>query len=125
MIIRRNYRACLDKAGLEEDMEAAIKSAIARDKERVSEAVTEHRCLTVAMYQHENMLFLYMEALEKDLEPAALFPELSKLLLPWPQKDGPEYWTRMYEIFIMIFQQMRHIGQGKGIRREEAELLIY
>jgi hypothetical protein len=99
MIIRRNYRACLDKAGLEEDMEAAIKSAIARDKERVSEAVTEHRCLTVAMYQHENMLFLYMEALEKDLEPAALFPELSKLLLPWPQKDGPEYWTRMYEIF--------------------------
>ena len=52
MIIRRNYRACLDKAGLEEDMEEAIKSAIARDKERVSEAVTEHRCLTVAMYQH-------------------------------------------------------------------------
>ena len=99
MIIRRNYRACLDKAGLEKDMEAAIKSAIARDKERVSEAVTEHRCLTVAMYQHENMLFLYMEALEKDLEPAALFPELSKLLLPWPQKDGLKYWARMYEIF--------------------------
>ena len=78
MIIRRNYRACLDKAGLEEDMEEAIKSAIARDKERVSEAVTEHRCLTVAMYQHENMLFLYMEALEKDLQHGCAFSRVIK-----------------------------------------------
>ena len=99
MIIRRNYRACLDKAGLEEDMEEAIKSAIARDKEKVSEAITEHRCLTAAIYQNEDMLFMYMEALEENSDPAVLFPELSRLLLPWPEKDGPQYWARMYEIF--------------------------
>ena len=95
MIIRRNYRACLSKAGTEK----AIEKALLHDREIVRKAIAEHQCLTVAIYRHEDMLFLYMEAVEKGIEPELLFPELSELLLPWPERNGLKSWARMYEIF--------------------------
>ena len=92
MIYRRNYRACILK---ENDLENALK----QDKKIVEEAIIAKKCLTVAIYRHENMLFLYMEALEKELTPIELFPELSKLLALWPQREGMTPWAYMYPIY--------------------------
>ena len=92
MIYRRNYRACILK---ENDLENALK----HDKKIVEEAIIAKKCLTVAIYRHENMLFLYMEALEKELTPIELFPELSKLLALWPQREGMTPWAYMYPIY--------------------------
>ena len=94
MITRRNYRACMKK-----NMQNAMQAAIACDKEKVREAIAKHHCLTVALYQHDDMLFLYVEALEKDLTPDMLFPELSKLLCPWPERMGEKLWVKMFEIY--------------------------
>ena len=106
MIIRRNYRACLwdDTAQKTGDfswdvMEGKVQEAVDADRKTVKEAITEHRCLTVALYRHENMLFLYLEALEEELIPSMLFPKLSKLLALWPEKDGMTPWAKMYTIY--------------------------
>ncbi|MBQ7942853.1 MAG: hypothetical protein IJ326_02190 [Lachnospiraceae bacterium] len=92
MICRKNYRACILK---EKDLENALK----QDKKIVEEAIKSKKCLTVAIYRHENMLFLYMEALDEELTPVELFPELSKLLASWPQREGMVAWAYMYPIF--------------------------
>ncbi|MBE5877122.1 MAG: hypothetical protein E7290_09595 [Lachnospiraceae bacterium] len=92
MIYRKNYRACiLDDSDLE--------NILKQDKLVVEEAIKSQRCLTVAIYRHENMLFLYMEALEEELTPIELFPELSKLLALWPEREGMTPWAYMYPIY--------------------------
>ncbi len=92
MIYRKNYRACiLDDSDLE--------NTLKRDKLVVEEAIKSQRYLTVAIYRHENMLFLYVEALEKDLTPLELFPNLSKCLALWPEREGMTPWAYMYPIY--------------------------
>lgn len=101
MIIRKNYRASILSGNNQNgkvDREVILQS-LEQDKEVIREAITEGRCLTVALYEHEDMLFLYMEALEETLEPATLFPHLSELLALWPQKDGFAAWAKMYTIY--------------------------
>ena len=100
MIYRKNYRASiLSKDGNGRASSEAIKEALEKDKSVVREAIASGHCMTVALYQHEDMLFLYMEALEEELEPAVLFPHLSELLALWPQKDGFAAWAKMYTIY--------------------------
>lgn len=95
MIIRRNYRACLKDGTAAE----ALEWAVLQDKRQVEEAIRGKRCLTTALYRHENMLFLYIELLDEKLHPADIFPQLSTLLLMWPERDGATPWARMYEIY--------------------------
>lgn len=92
MIFRKNYRACIEQ-------EAGLKVALEKDGIFVKEAIAAERCLTVALYRHENMLFLYMEALEEDLVPGELLPETSKLLSLWPERSGKTPWAYMYPIY--------------------------
>ena len=100
MIYRKNYRASiLSTDGNGRASAEAIKEALEKDKSVVREAIASGHCMTVALYQHEDMLFLYMEALEEELEPAVLFPHLSELLALWPQKDGFAAWAKMYTIY--------------------------
>ena len=98
MIERKNYRASLLAKGGKVS-EEIIQQALEKDKGVVREAIMSGRCLTVALYQHEDMLFLYMEAIEKGLEPTVLFPHLSELLALWPEKDGFAAWAKMYTIY--------------------------
>ncbi len=92
MIFRKNYRACLS-------VQEGLQEALEQDKTVVKKAIEEKKCLTVALYRHENMLFLYMEAMEEGLEPQHIFPQCSKLLAPWPKRDGFASWAKMYPIF--------------------------
>lgn len=92
MIYRKNYRTCILEGKKLEDV-------LKQDKLVVEEAIKSQKCLTVALYRHENMLFLYMEVLEEELTPIELFPELSKLLALWPQREGMTPWAYMYPIY--------------------------
>ena len=98
MIYRKNYRASLlsKEGNVSEEM---IQQALEKDKSVIQATIVAGRCLTGALYQHEDMLFLYMEALEEALEPNVIFPNISKLLALWPQKDGFQAWAKMYTIY--------------------------
>ena len=101
MIKRSNYRGyfCGDTE--------ALAQALLLDAPVVEQLVAAERCLTVALYRHETMLFLYMETLEETLVPEVLFPHLSVLLSLWPGKastDPAELshlrpWAYMYPVF--------------------------
>lgn len=95
MILRKHFRACLK----EDVSDETKKTAVSTDAAVCRAAVADRKCLTVALYGHETMLFLYVEALSEELMPQALFPELSKLLELWPQKDGKTPWASMYHIY--------------------------
>lgn len=115
MIIRKHFRACF-KENVSDQMK---KTAVAKDAAVCRAAVTDHKCLTVALYGHENMLFLYFEALTEDLKPELLFPELSKCLELWPQKDGKVPWAYMYHIYYHAVPKSEQMWarSGKKIRR--------
>lgn len=96
MIIRNHYRACLKEEYASSDRRALRKK---EDAEAAGAAVRDGRCLTVALYRHQDMLFLYYEALDPDLKPQELFPVLSEQLSLWPEKDGRTPWAFMYHIY--------------------------
>lgn len=96
MIIRRHYRACLKQAG---NMQSAPQQISEDDRKSVETHIANGQCLTTALYQHKDMLFLYYEALDEALTPVQLFPSLSEQLMLWPEKDGPEPWAYMYQIY--------------------------
>lgn len=88
MIIRKNYRADLCTQA---ECENLIRQCLETDAETVKDAIAEKRCLTVALYRHENMLFLYLEALDEMLAPEALFGALSEHVEQWLCME-PVFW---------------------------------
>ena len=62
MIKRSNYR------GYYSGDAKALAQALLSDAPVVESLIAAEKCLTVALYRHEGMLFLYMEALEETLE---------------------------------------------------------
>ena len=95
MIQRRNYRACLKEHVTIEE----LKKAVMTDAETVRMAIEQKKCLTVAMYYHEDMIFLYTEGLGGEADAGRLFPNVSKLLELWPQKGGKTPWVKMHTIY--------------------------
>lgn len=126
MIIRRNYRGCL-RAGISVDHlteQQDIREAIEKDAQIVRQAIADHKCLTIALYYHTNMLFLYTELLgncEEDelITAQELFPNLSKLLALWPERDGETPWAKMYTIYYHAVPQdeLSWARSGKKTRR--------
>ena len=96
MIIRRHYRSCLKESVFtQKELERILKA----DERVVKDAVKKGRCLTVALYRYQDMLFLYYEALKEELDPVSLFPALSDYLELWPEKEGRTPWAYMYPIY--------------------------
>ena len=56
MISRNEYRGCVKANVLKEDWETAL----AQTKTLVQEQKEQNKVLTVCLYQHKNMLFLYL-----------------------------------------------------------------
>lgn len=56
MISRSEYRGCVKANVLKEDWDTAL----AQTKTLVQEQKEQNKVLTVCLYQHKNMLFLYM-----------------------------------------------------------------
>ncbi len=101
-VLRRNYRAAAWA-----DIET-VKEAFERDREKVSDLKKQGKVLAANVYYHDDMLFLYLETISgeetKDPknqkpEPEDIFPETSKLLKKWPDRDGYRSWCYMYPIY--------------------------
>lgn len=105
MIIRRNYRACLRSDVCCKSTLSDLKSnedilnAIKADEIFVKKAIRQKKCLTIALYYHENMLFLYTENIDIEIDVRELFPNLSELLALWPEREGETAWVKMYTIY--------------------------
>ena len=65
MIKRSEYRGCVKANVLKEDWDTAL----AQTKTLVQEQKEQNKVLTVCLYQHKNMLFLYMETLQEGICP--------------------------------------------------------
>ena len=95
MIKRMHYRAAMSS----EMNEETLAKLLEKDAPRVKRAIEAGRCLTVAMYRHKDMLFLYLESMDETLRPIDIFPAVTHHLELWPEKDGPMYWVHMYHIY--------------------------
>ena len=73
MILRSEYRGCVK----ENISEEAWESALEQTKLTVQEQKEQNKVLTVCLYQHKNMLFLYMETLQEGICPETLFAPLA------------------------------------------------
>lgn len=91
-VLRLHYRCTLK----ENVTEAMIKEAIEADKvlsEKAHALISENRTglLTEAVFVYKNMLFLYMETVDADIDPKDLWPKLSLLLKIWPSQKESEF----------------------------------
>ena len=80
MILRSEYRGCVK----ENISEEAWESALEQTKLTVQEQKEQNKVLTVCLYQHKNMLFLYMETLQEGICPETLFAPLAPYMEKWP-----------------------------------------
>lgn len=118
MICRKNFRACL-KADIKED---ELKEALQKDKEVIRKAILHKKCLTVALYYHENMLFLYTEGLQKEAEPVELFPNLSTYLELWPERKGKTSWVGMFTIYYHDIPTKESEWKRDGIKKRRGRI---
>ena len=95
MIQRSEYRGCLKAGILEEDW----KMALAEARTLVQEQKENDCILTVCLYQHKNMLFLYMETLQEGICPSKILSPLTPYLELWPEENGLTPWAPMYHIY--------------------------
>ena len=83
MISRNEYRGCVKANVLKEDWETAL----AQTKTLVQEQKEQNKVLTVCLYQHKNMLFLYMETLQDGICPQTLLAPLVPYMEQWPEEN--------------------------------------
>lgn len=94
MIRRLEYRGVLKK-NISEDR---LKELLAAARTKVSKAVCEEKLVELCLYRHNNMLFLYIEALD-EVEPSELLSDMSQVLELWPEENGLTPWAYMYPIY--------------------------
>ncbi|MBP3569326.1 MAG: hypothetical protein J6K04_09200 [Lachnospiraceae bacterium] len=126
MITRNNYR------GYYSGDAKTLEQAILSDAPIVEQLIAAEKCLTVALYRHEGMLFLYLEALEETLTPKVLFPHLSALLSLWPGKASadpaelltPRPWVSMYPVYYHDKPESKEQWARKGEKKRRGRIAI-
>lgn len=111
-MIRKHYRALLDE-------NADISSAVSADKVLLADAIKAKRCWTVAMYQYRRMLYLYVELVDEDLQPADIFPNITSQLVDWVDKEDMVKWKEMSHIYYHSIPESQEswTRHGKKVRR--------
>ena len=126
MIRRSNYR------GYYSGDAEILAQALLSDTPIVEQMIAAEKCLTVALYRHEGMLFFYMEALEETLTPEVLFPHLSALLSLWPGKadadpaklSKPRPWAYMYPIYYHAEPETKEQWAREGEKKRRGRIAI-
>lgn len=123
MIVRKHYRGTLKQ---EENKQEKIEALLKLDRDNASEAVQQGRCLTVALYRHEQMIFLYVETLDEELTPQELFPRFTQSLELWPERKGKMPWSPMHHIYYHAIPESveQWAREGKKTRRGRIALLL-
>ncbi|MDO5416636.1 MAG: hypothetical protein Q4F29_05510 [Lachnospiraceae bacterium] len=95
-VLRRQFRGCL-KDGTEntEEWNTACREA----ETLIRQSIREGRLLTASLYRYQNMLFLYYEALNKEVMPEDFLSPLAPFLETWPEESGKREWAAMYAIY--------------------------
>lgn len=94
-VFRNHYRGHI-REGVGESEFAAAAAAAA---EAAGRAVESGTYMTVALYRHKNMLFLYDEAIGENAAPDELLAPMSDVLEKWPGEDEPRKWVYMYHVY--------------------------
>lgn len=94
-VYRYHYRGQKKADQSEEDWNKAIQEATDHIKEKVREGAV----MTAALYQYENMLFFYYEAVGETMEPQELLSALHPYLEWWPGQETMRKWVYMYHIY--------------------------
>lgn len=99
-IYRYHYRGHL-RAGYKqgEQNEAILNEALCQTIEHIKELIRRGEVMTAALYHYKNMLFLYYEAIGKEMEPEALVGDMTPCLELWPGEDEMRAWVYMYHIY--------------------------
>lgn len=100
MIIRYQYMAYLQKEYADEtNLNTALHSILSSDRDIIADIIRKKECMTVALYRHKNMIFLYYEALNEKHSPYEMFPALTECLESVPVKEAYEKWQPMHVIY--------------------------
>lgn len=89
------YRGCIRKDAAESDWLSALERARLQ-----AECCRQNGdILTICVYRHQNLLFVYMETLRAGVEPEMILGELTPFLEQWPEENGLTPWAPMYHIY--------------------------
>lgn len=118
-MIRKHFRALLSE-------NADLDSAVNKDRAILESTVRAGRCWTVALYKYNRMLFLYAEIEDDTVTPEEIFPEITKNLVDWVQKEEMVRWKEMSYIFYhtMPADAESWARHGKKVRRGRIAYLL-
>lgn len=94
-VFRNHYRGFIAE-GISEE---AFSEAAAQAEKEVKEAVRQGRFMTIGLYRHGKMLFLYYEALGTDCTPDEVMAKLAPVLADCPGEFGMRKWIYMQHIY--------------------------
>ena len=93
-VYRCHYRGRLE--GTDPSRQEELLSACTANAQQM---IDDGALLTAALYHYGNQLFLYYEAIGKEIRPEAFMAPLHPLLAQWPQKEDTCDWAKMYNVF--------------------------
>lgn len=96
MIARHQYMAYLKKEYADRNIQAEVLTS---DKNHIAELISKKDCMTIALYQYKNMIFLYYEALTDVCSPLDMFPALTDFLENIPVKEEYIRWIPMHTVY--------------------------
>lgn len=96
MIKRHQYMAYLKNEYVDRSIPAKL---LVSDKDRIEELIGQKHCMTIALYQYKNMIFLYYEALTDTCSPCDMFPALTGCLETIPMKETYIRWLPMHTVY--------------------------
>lgn len=100
MIIRYQYMAYLQKEYADEtNLDTVLQGILSSDRDTITDIIRKKECMTVALYRHKNMIFLYYEALKEKIIPQDLFPALMDCLEAVPVKETYKKWLPMHIVY--------------------------
>ena len=114
MFERIEYRGCIRWGTDEEVQQRIVRFETKADniRSKLEALVRDDRLVEFCLYRYGRMLFLYMERIDKTIEPDDLLAELGELLSPWPEENADRFWAPMYPVFWQEEREMEYKGMS-------------
>lgn len=94
-ITRYHYRGSLTKEYCDADLSVAISCCTVGAQSLVDNG----KAMTIALYHHKHMLFLYVEAIGEECRPEDFCSALTPYMQLWPGIEKNRVWADMYHIY--------------------------
>lgn len=113
-IIRNHYRGSIRMDVQKMNLEKVMESC----KSKAQNCIDSGAAMTIALYYHGPMLFLYVESIEKELAIESFTNDLEPYLDRWPGKEELRYWVPMHQIYCHAYPE----GKEDWRRKTEPDL---